>query len=381
MERISFKSGKSMVKQELHPQIKSLQKLKKRADDDIIEFVVFIKSLKVLLRTNRTMTDIVETLEHNSTGKFKIAMNRVRNEVTGGKSLSSAFRNTLFFPDSFCNIFEVGESTGKLEESLDSYIIYMSKTMGMRRTLQSAMTYPTVMLSVIAAAMIFIIFYVIPSFQNLVSSITAGMDDVELNLPTRIFFGIYDFFAPLGNVFPIVLAVLFIAYMFLKGKKQLAGLLERRIPKLRQVKNEMDWGQWLLLASVSLESGMLVSKTLNMLNENLPSELRLDDKDGTAYDDILFRVTGGQKLSDALKEHSVPYIISNSIAIAESSGNLWETMRDLAEIYLEGVDFKIKDITGVINPVLTIAIAIFVTFIVGGMMSVMASINTLISQA
>jgi type II secretory pathway component PulF len=76
----------------------------------------------------------------------------------------------------------------------------------------------------------------------------------------------------------------------------------------------------------------------------------------------------------------VPSIICNSIGIAEESVNLWETMKDLADIYLDGVDFKIKNITEIINPIITVVIAAFVGFLVGGLLSVMMSISELASQ-
>jgi type II secretory pathway component PulF len=173
--------------------------------------------------------------------------------------------------------------------------------------------------------------------------------------------------------------------MFLVGKDWMANMFERRIPKLRQVKSEMDWGQWLLLGSVSIEAGMLVPKMLQLLGkgerENLPAEFRVPGENGPiVYDDILYRVNGGEKLSTAFREYGVPSIIANSIGIAEESGNLWETLKDLADIYLDGVDFKIKNITEIINPVITVVIAAFVGLLVGGLLSVMMSISELASQ-
>jgi type IV pilus assembly protein PilC len=353
------------------------------AESDIGEFVVFVKCLKVLMRTNRTTLDIVSTLEKNCTGNFKKAMGKAKLDIAGGKPLSAAFRNTGFFSESFCNIIEVGESSGDLEKALENYIVYINKTMNMRRSLQSAMTYPAVMVSIIIVALFAVISYVIPSFKEMIANITLGMSDVELNLPTRIFFRLHDLLAPFGQIFPLFIIAAFIAYMFWKGKKQMARLFERGIPKLRQVKNEMDWGQWLLLASVAIEAGMLLPNILKMLDgENLPEELTKATGTGhTAYKDIIFRTTnGGEKLSDAFKSYSVPHIVSNSIAIAEETGNLAGSMRDAAEIYLEGSDHKIKNITEIINPSITIIIGTFVALVVGGLMSVMSSINTIATQ-
>jgi type IV pilus assembly protein PilC len=361
---------------------KAVKKGQAGAESDIGEFIVFVKCFKVLIRTNRTTLNVVETLEKNCTGKFRRVMGNVKLDVAGGKPLSLAFRNSGFFSEGFCNIFEVGESSGNLEKALEGYTVYINKTMSMRRSLQSAMTYPSVMVSVIIIAVFAVIFYVIPTFKEMVSSITLGMSDIELNLPTRIFFGLHDLFAPFGQIFPIFAIVAFIVYMFWKGKKQMARLFERRIPKLRQVKNEMDWGQYLLLASVAIESGMLLPRVLKMLDgENLPEELTKTTNAGhTVYEDIMFRVNGGEKLSDVFKDYSVPHVVANSIAIGEDAGGLEEATRDVAEIYLEGSDYKIKNITEIINPAITIIIAIGVGLIVGGLLAVMLSINALATQ-
>jgi type II secretory pathway component PulF len=195
----------------------------------------------------------------------------------------------------------------------------------------------------------------------------------------------HDIVEPLGTIIPIFIIIVFIGFMFKVGKSWMANMFERRIPRLRQVKSEMDWGQWLLLASVSIEAGMLVPKMLKLLGEgeteNLPAEFRAPAENGlVVYDEIVYRINGGEKLSTTFREYGVPNIISNSIGIAEESGNLWETMKDLADIYLDGVDFKIKNITEIINPIITVVIAAFVGFLVGGLLSVMMSISELASQ-
>jgi type II secretory pathway component PulF len=356
-----------------------------KAEKDITEFVIFLKSLKVLLRTNRTMIDTVGTLEGNSAGQLKKALGMTKEDVIAGKSLSSAFRNTGFFSENFCNIFEVGENSGAMEKALDSYIFYMSKTMGMRRLLKSAMTYPTVMISAIIAAVIGIVVYIIPTFKAIVSDIIGVRTDLELNLATRVFFGIHSFVEPLGKIIPIFIIIGFLVFMFRWGKTWMAKMFERRIPKLRKVKNEMDWGQWLLLGSVSIEAGMLVPKMLKLLGEgdieNLPAEFIAPGENGQlVYDDIVYRINGGEKLSKVFREYGVPNIISNSIGVAEESGNLWEMMKDLADIYLDGVDFKIKNITEIINPIITVILAAFVGVLVGGLLSVIMSISELASQ-
>jgi type II secretory pathway component PulF len=362
------------------------QKLKKvEAEKDITEFIVFLKSLKVLLRTNRTPVDIIGTLEGNSTGKFKKTLRTIKADVANGKFLSAAFRNSGFFSDNFCNIFEVGEKSGATGKSLDSYILYMSKTMGMRRLLKSSMTYPTVMVSALVAALIGIVVYIIPSFKEIIKNIAGGRTDLELNFATRVFFGLHDIVEPLGKIIPVFIIIGFIWFMFAIGKDWMAKMFERRVPKLRQVKSEMDWGQWLLLGSVSIESGMLVPNTLKILGEgevdNLPAEFRAPGENGlTVYDDIIYRVDGGEKLSTIFRECGVPDIISNSIGIAEEFGNLWETLRDMADIYLDGVDFKIKNITEIINPIITVVIAVFVAILVSGILSIMMSVSDLASQ-
>jgi type II secretory pathway component PulF len=386
MENFNFRLDDVIQKAETDSS-SSNRTLKKQpeAERDITEFVVFLKSLKVLLRTNRTMVDIVGTLAENSTGKFRKALLAIKSDVSGGKSLSAAFRLSGFFSENFCNIFEIGESSGAMEKSLDSYILYMTKTMGMRRMLKSAMTYPTVMVSALGAALLGIVTYVIPSFKEIMSSIAGARTDIELSFSTRLFFGLHDIVEPLGPIVPAFLIVAFIGFMFVKGKDWMTRTFERRIPKLRKVKDEMDWGQWLLLGSVSIEAGMLLPKMLKILregeSENLPSEFRKPGENGgIVYDEILSCVHGGEKLSLAFKEHGVPAIISNSIGIAEESGNLGETMKDLADIHLDGVDFKIKNITEIINPIITIIIAVFVGALVGGLLSVMMSISDLASQ-
>lgn len=348
---------------------------KSKAEDNATEFVVFLKTLQTLLQMNRPMSEIVEMLYDNSSGQFKTEMKIIMDEVKSGKNLGTAFSNASFFPEDFSKIFAVGQNSGSFTAVMENYISYAEKTMGMRKALQSAMTYPTVMIAFIVCAFVFIITFVIPSFKELVANMTVGMDYVELNLPTELLFALHSLIAPLGKVIPMIGVCVFIGYMFMRGKLTMAAFFERNIPKLRQVKNELDWGQWLALGGIAIKAGMNPPAMLQMLSGgNLPKEIK------SKYASITFAVNGGSSLSDELRKADVPLSISNMLAAAESSGYIDRTLKDLSEILLGGVEHKIKNVTEIMNPIITVSVAFVVGVIVASLLAVMSSMNTLAMQ-
>ena len=373
-EVISFRPSSDI--QLKNEEIREIRKKPRgKAEDNITEFITFLKTIYILLQSGQSHSNIVDMLFEDSYGDFKIALEPIAKEVKGGKHLEEAFADSSFFPADFAQIFKVGAESGKLDKAMKRYISYAERVMEMRKMLRGAMVYPTVMVSFIFCAVVFIIVFVIPIFKEIVEDITIGMAYVELNLTTNILFGMHSIFEPLGKIVPLILMALFIVYMFRWGKIKMAGFFERSIPKLREVKNELDWGQWLSLGGISIHAGMDPPTMLEMLKDgHIPKEIK------EHYKDITSAVVGGKTLSGELKNHKVPGKISTMLSVAEKTGNIDKALEDLGEIMLSGVDYKIKNVTEILNPIITLVVAVFVGFAAGSLFSVMNTIHALATQ-
>ena len=83
---------------------------------------------------------------------------------------------------------DAGEAGGILDDILLRLATYLEKAEALKRKVKSAMTYPTVVLTVAVGATIFMLLFIIPTFAKVFTDFGG-----ELPLPTRIVMGMSNF--------------------------------------------------------------------------------------------------------------------------------------------------------------------------------------------
>src|SRR6202167_5534715 len=109
-------------------------------------------------------------------------LGEVLQEVERGSSLSAAVAK---FPKIFNTLFVTMVQAGEAGGNLDSVLLDLSSTMekqaALNRKIRSAMTYPIVVLSVMAIIFLALLIFIVPVFSKLFKSLGA-----KLPLPTQI---------------------------------------------------------------------------------------------------------------------------------------------------------------------------------------------------
>jgi general secretion pathway protein F len=86
----------------------------------IIEVAQFTRTLGTLVESGVVITSALNSVYYvvNNT-VFKREVKKIADEVTNGRSLKAALRNTTFFPERAVNMISVGEETGELSRGLN----------------------------------------------------------------------------------------------------------------------------------------------------------------------------------------------------------------------------------------------------------------------
>ncbi len=108
-----------------------------------------------------------------------------REQLTGmaaaadaGASLAGAFRQAEGFPDYLCALLEVGDQTGKTEQTLYALASHYEQRGRMERRLRSALVYPCVLLLVLLAVAGALLMWVLPVFNDVYARLGSSLTGV-----------------------------------------------------------------------------------------------------------------------------------------------------------------------------------------------------------
>ena len=111
-------------------------------------------------------------LEEQTEGKLKETIVAVRKDVEAGLSLSDALaRHPKVFSPLFVSMTRAGEIGGVLEDSLMRVADQLEKEDALRRQVNSAMVYPTVVITVALGVMMVLVVFLVPVFAGVLQAV------------------------------------------------------------------------------------------------------------------------------------------------------------------------------------------------------------------
>ncbi|MCZ6883141.1 MAG: type II secretion system F family protein [Gammaproteobacteria bacterium] len=155
--------------------------VEKKPQSDVIatineKFGLYKVSIEELLMFTRQMTGLTKAgipitraiagvLESIENPLLVRALRDILEQLDSGRSLSVSFaRHPKVFSNLYISIIQVGESTGRLEQSFALMGEYIDRNRRITNNIRTALRYPTTVLIAIAIAMIIVNLFVIPKF-------------------------------------------------------------------------------------------------------------------------------------------------------------------------------------------------------------------------
>ncbi len=157
---------------------KSKLKEKLRAKNIPLEpYIASLRQISTMLNAGLPITtcleDVLKTTEHK---RLKEIFRIVLEEVESGLNLSSAFK--MFEKEMGAisiAMFDLGEKTGTLDESIEKLADILQEVYDNRMKLKKATRYPTIVIFVMIVAFSFVITLVVPQFQSMFEEYNATL--------------------------------------------------------------------------------------------------------------------------------------------------------------------------------------------------------------
>jgi type IV pilus assembly protein PilC len=291
---------------------------------------------------------------------------RLEVAVRSGESLATAMAREPRAFDNLClSMMRVAEARGGEPETLKGLSEHYEAKQRMIRHARSAMIYPTIVLIVASAVVLLLSIFVIPKMVSFLVEFTRGKN-VELPFPTRVLIAISDFMTgvgwwlvPIGAVASIFGALW--AYQTRPGKAILDSL-SLYIPVLGKIRKKIETSRFARTLSALLNAGVDVGTSLDLTASvlNLGSFRR-------AVLGVKAEVMHGSEMSEALEAtRCFPSDLIAIVGSGEESGKLPESLSKVADDYEEQVEYMVKNLGNLIQPILMVVMGGIVLFIVLG---------------
>ncbi len=299
-------------------------------------------------------------------------LSEVHQSVLAGNSLSNALRSQAqVFEPSFVAAVAAGEASGRMSEVLRQIAHVQRSEIRSRRTMRALMTYPILLMSVSSTVIVCLVLFVLPRFSEIFSQ-------YELTLPvvTQMLMGLagelrtrWWLWLPLvvGSV-----GSLLVWRRTVGGRRRLDSLW-LHLPVIRNVCRPRLVGHMCRLFGLMLESGIPLLDVLRLTKQGV-SNVHYQE----LIEEMQEAVVNGRNMSSALQDcEIVPESAREMLITAESTGNLGEVTQLLGEYYDEEAEARMRQVVGLLEPVITIGMGLIVAVVVLAVMLPVFDLSTI----
>ena len=137
-----------------------------------LETADLCRKLALLMHSGLAAGDALHLLaEEESDGQLQRMLTQMTGLVDEGAYLSQAFEEAGCFPAYLTGLLQVGEQVGRLEETLNALADYYQDRERMQRQLVSSLTYPAMLLVLMAVVIVVLLSKVLPVFNDAYASL------------------------------------------------------------------------------------------------------------------------------------------------------------------------------------------------------------------
>ena len=327
------------------------------------DLAVVTRQLATMIDAGLPLVQCLDILAQQQEKKvFQKALHDIRTSVEGGATFSASLkRHPKIFSALYTNMVEAGEAGGILDTILNRLAAYIEKAMALKKRVKTAMFYPSTIVAVAVVVVIFLLIYVIPTFEQLFEGFGA-----TLPLPTVI---VLEASRLVRAYILVMLAGLVVAVVGLRfyyrtpGGKLAIDRLLLRLPVFGPLIRKVA------VAKFTRTLGTLVSSGVSIL-EGLDITARTAGNRVVEEAVLKARTTiaQGKTIAEPLQASGVfPLMVVQMIAVGEQTGALDRMLNKIADFYDEEVDVAVAGLTALLEPLLVI----FLGVIIGGVVIAM----------
>jgi MSHA biogenesis protein MshG len=316
------------------------------------ELVLFSRQMHALTKAGvpiiAGMKRIADSTSHE---KMREIIEEMVDELESGRELATAMSS---YPEVFSTLYvgmiRIGEQSGRLDESFYRMFEFLERDENTVRNIKSAVRYPTFVLIAIAIAVAIIMIKVIPPFARIYDEF-----NLVLPLPTQIIIATANFFADFWVlIFGVIIfsALGFRHYINTEKGKLWWDKKKINFPIIGSIILRGTLARFAGAFAMTYRSGMQILEGMKIVSQAVDNAYIQQKIQGMREG-----IARGENLSNVSIQAKVftPLVIQ-MIVIGEETGNLEDMLQEVTDFYEREVDYDVKRLSSLIEPLLTVAI-------------------------
>ena len=314
------------------------------------ELVPFTKQLASMNGAGMSILTTMQTLEEQCENpEFKKVLAEILRTIEGGDPMSKGLgKFPAIFDEMYINMVVAGEQSGQFAAILKRLAAILQSGSRLRRKVKSAMTYPTVILSIALIMCWGLIQFVVPIFAEMFSGFGK-----QLPALTQVMVDISEFGKNWWYV--IIPAIVAAVWFFKQWKKTERGryLFDEamlKLPVFGNLNHKSAIGRFTRLLAQMINAGVPILKSMQVVAGSLGN--RVLEKSVLA---ARLEVEQGNQLATALTGKPwMPILMVRMIAAGEKAGRVEDMLESVADAYDEEVETLLSTLTALMEPFLMV---------------------------
>ncbi|MDJ0778481.1 MAG: type II secretion system F family protein [Gammaproteobacteria bacterium] len=326
------------------------------------ELLMFTRQMGALIKSGipitRAISGILDSIENPLMVK---SLRDILEQLESGRSLSIACaRHPKVFSNLYISMIQVGENTGRLEESFAMMAEYIDRNRRIANNIKTALRYPTTVLSAIAIAIGIVNLFVIPKFASFFEA-----NNLELPWQTVFLLNTSNFFV---DYWMVVLGVMIGAFFgfrhwinTVKGRYRWHRFIIKA-PLVGDILHRSFMARFARSFAMAYGAGVPIVQAMGVIARSIGNEFIAGHvsgmREGIERGEALTRTANATGMFTP--------VVMQMFAVGEEAGNLDEMMTHIADFYEEEVDYDVKNLSDKIEPLIYVAMGVMVLILALG---------------
>lgn len=315
----------------------------------------FYNNLHVLLSSGIDLKSTLDLMCEDVTDKEeKETYTKIREYILTGSSLSDAITNTQKFSAYESYSIKIGEETGCLDIILKELVSYFAKKIEQKRKMKSAFSYPIFVFLISIIAVIFMMIFVVPMFQDVFARFGNDlpyMTQIVINISHGISNHIFEILIGIAT-----LILLFILFQRNEKYEKIKSAVLLHIPFFGELLRKMYLARFSLAMSLLSSAHIPVLQSLGLIKKMIPFyPIKM------SLDIVEEEIMKGKSLHESLKQFKIyDNRMVSLIKVGEEVNQLDKVFDRLKTQYMEDVDYQTNMASSIIEPLMIVIVGLFV---------------------
>ncbi len=335
-----------------------------------VELADFCSQMAMLLQSGLLISESLYLIEEElpKTEDYSF-IQKIITTMNDGKTFTESIESCAIFPHYMVEMIRIGESSGRLDDCLNSLSAYYEREELIIKSIRNAITYPLIMIGLMMIVVSVLVIKVLPIFNQVYAQL-----GTQLTGLAKSFLNLGSF---LGNIalycLILVIVLILMYFVFKKNGYNFLKSISNNISFIHNLNIKIGTGQFASGMALMLKSGLEPYHALELIVSLIDEPVTQ-----TKAKNCFQYCASGIDLADAIQNCGI-FTGSNAIMfnVGFKTGHQDEVLMKIADRVDDEIDTSLSQIISVLEPTLVAIISVLVGLI---LLSVMLPLIGILSS-